>query len=129
MKAKSGSRKTREVVINTCHGGFSLSWKALGKLLEWGHPMAVEEKAEIESLEIDPKFSGIPRQSEFFRRSVLRNIPRGDSMLLRVIRELGKEADGGFANLKIVKIPAGIKWEIGEYDGLEWVQEKHRRWS
>jgi len=31
--------------------------------------------------------------------------------------------------LKIVDIPDGVEWEIEEYDGMEWVAEKHRTWS
>lgn len=25
-------------------------------------------------------------------------------------------------------IPDDVEWEIEEYDGLEWVSEKHRTW-
>ena len=32
-------------------------------------------------------------------------------------------------NLEIVEIPDGIAYEIEEYDGQEWIAEKHRRWS
>jgi hypothetical protein len=28
----------------------------------------------------------------------------------------------------VVEIPDGVEWEIAEYDGLEWVAEKHRTW-
>jgi len=31
--------------------------------------------------------------------------------------------------LKIVEIPAAVKWQIDEYDGWEWVAEVHRRWD
>ena len=33
------------------------------------------------------------------------------------------------ANHKIVEIPADVEWQIQEYDGMEWVAEKHRTWS
>jgi hypothetical protein len=36
---------------------------------------------------------------------------------------------GKFADLKIVKIPDGSKWEIEEYDGLEHVSEQHQTWG
>jgi hypothetical protein len=29
----------------------------------------------------------------------------------------------------VVEIPDGIEWSIQEYDGLEWVAEKHRTWA
>jgi len=31
-----------------------------------------------------------------------------------------------FANLQIVNIPDDVEFEIEEYDGMEWVAEKHR---
>ena len=57
-----------------------------------------------------------------------RDISRTDNLLIQVIKELGKEADGHCAKLKVVEIPDDIEWEIEEYDGIEWVAEKHRTW-
>jgi hypothetical protein len=37
-------------------------------------------------------------------------------------------ANGRFAKLKLVDIPLDIQWAIEEYDGDEWVIEKHRTW-
>lgn len=54
---------------------------------------------------------------------------RDDPRLVQVVEELGDEANGIFANLKIVKIPDDIQWEIEENDGNEWVSESHRTWS
>ena len=34
----------------------------------------------------------------------------------------------GNANLKMVEIPDDVEWEIADYDGKEWVAEKHRTW-
>ena len=48
---------------------------------------------------------------------------------VRTVLELGSEADGDSALLKIVDIPDDIDWVIEEYDGSEWVSEKHRTWS
>jgi len=31
--------------------------------------------------------------------------------------------------LKIVEIPADVDWVLMEYDGCEWVAEKHRTWQ
>ena len=45
------------------------------------------------------------------------------------MRELGIEANGTHANLKIVEIPADVAWQIDDYDGLEWVAEQHRIWN
>jgi len=43
--------------------------------------------------------------------------------------DLGKKANGGYAELKVVEIPDDVDWEITEYDGLEQVEEKHRVWT
>ncbi len=58
-----------------------------------------------------------------------REIERDDPNLVKVVEELGKEANGRFAELKVVKIPDNVEWEIDEYDGLETIEEKHRSWS
>lgn len=54
---------------------------------------------------------------------------RTDKQLIQVIEELGDEANGSCAKLKIVEIPDDIKWLISDYDGIEEVEEVHRSWS
>ena len=54
---------------------------------------------------------------------------RDDPDLITVVEELGPEADGSHADLKIVEIPDDVKWVIDEYDGWESVEEEHRSWS
>jgi hypothetical protein len=51
-------------------------------------------------------------------------IHRDDPKLVAAVEALGTEA----TNLRVVEVPAGIEWEIQEYDGSEWVAEKHRTW-
>lgn len=53
---------------------------------------------------------------------------RTDPLLVQVVKELGAEASGGCADLRIITIPDGVEWEISEYDGIESVHEKHRSW-
>jgi hypothetical protein len=97
----SGNRK---VVINVCHGGFGLSDKA--------------EKLYL-------RFKGTPSQDLDHRY-----LQRDDPVLIQVIEELGPEdASGRHAELKIVEIPADVDWILEEYDGKEWIAEKHRIWS
>ena len=57
------------------------------------------------------------------------DIERNDQYLVRVIEELGDDANGRFSELKVVNIPDEVEWQIEEYDGLEWVAEKHRIWN
>jgi hypothetical protein len=93
-----------KIVINTCHGGFGIS-----------------EEAE----EIYRTKKGIADDETFWSRS----IPRDDPILVEIVESMGEKSFGGFAELKVVDIPDGIEWQIDEYDGLEWVAEKHRTWS
>jgi len=92
-----------KVVINTCHGGFGLSAAAESKY---------RELAGI----TDPIFYS-------------RHIPRDSEHLIAVVELMGRAADGGYAELKIVDIPDDVNWCIEEYDGREWVAERHRTWE
>jgi len=94
-----------KVVINNCYGGFSLSEAGIARYLE---------------------LKGIEWPNAGFYD---RDIPRDDTFLIRVVEELGDAANGACADLKIVEIPDGVDWEIEEYDGNEWVAEKHRTCS
>ena len=55
-------------------------------------------------------------------------IKRNDPLLIKIIEELGEKANGNYANLKIIEIPDDVEYEIEEYDGWEWISEKHRIW-
>jgi hypothetical protein len=57
-----------------------------------------------------------------------RSIPRDDTYLIQVIKELKEEANGFASNLKIVEIPDDVNWIIEDYDGAEHVAEVHRTW-
>lgn len=94
-----------KVVINDCHGGFSLSDAGIARYLEL---------ADLTMTAAD----------EFYAR----DIPRDDTALVQVVEEMGRMANGSFAILKIVDIPNDVNWYIEEYDGLEWVAEVHRTW-
>ena len=89
-----------KVVINKCFGGFGLSKEAY-------------------------KFLNIPWDGYGFEFMEDRSNPA----LVGCVEALGDKASGSFAELKVVEIPDGVAWEIGEYDGLESVVEKHRKWG
>lgn len=91
--------KTQKVVINTCFGGFSLSEEAY-------------------------KLLGI----EWDGYGYAYNDKREDPKLIKVVEKLGKKANGYCAKLKVVQIPSDIEYKIEEYDGAEWIAEKHRIW-
>ena len=92
-----------KVVINACHGGFVLSAKAESKYRE---------------------LTGIT-DPDFYDH----NIPRDDEHLIAVVELMGTEANTRFSKLKIVEIPDDVNWYVEEYDGQEWVAERHRTWE
>lgn len=54
---------------------------------------------------------------------------RDDPMLVQVVEELGESASGRLSELRVVEIPVNADYEIQEYDGREWIAEKHRTWA
>jgi hypothetical protein len=96
-------RGIRRIAINKQHGGFGIS-----------------EAAET----MYRNLAGIT-DPDFY----VGEIPRDDPILIRVINQLGEYANSRFCTIKIVEIPADVEWQIAEYDGLEWVAEKHRTWE
>ena len=93
----------KKLVINKCYGGFSLSEEAIGRYRELSHC-----------------------QKDLWRGM---DIPRDDPFLVQVVDELGSKADGDCAELKVIEIPSDVEWELCDYDGVEWVAERHRRWD
>jgi hypothetical protein len=91
------------IVINTVHGGFGLSEQAI---------------------EMFKKRAGVTDPNWYDR-----DLARDDPVLVTIVRELGESANGKYADLKIVEVPYGVEWTIEEYDGVEWVAEKHRKWQ
>lgn len=141
-----------KVVINACHGGFSLSTEAMVRYYEIiGKPLWVEVDKRYSSLGIvhywlvPPEDRLENREDEwhemtmeerkayneaYSRQCVTeRDFERDDPVLVQVVEELGTKANGRHASLKVVEIPDDVEWQIEEYDGAEWVAEKHRTWS
>jgi hypothetical protein len=113
------------IVINSCHGGFGLSREAtLLYLTKAGIPYSLEEQSDREQqLKLGSKI--VVNNCEFSSRTIARN----DPILIDVVAELKSNADSSFSQLKIVRVPANVDWLIEEYDGIEWVAEKHRTWE
>lgn len=93
-----------KVVINKRHGGYGLSRKAIERLIELGC-----EEAKVVLEEFNDK--------EYLRSDPLYDIPRHHPLLIQVVEELGEEANGDSAELKVVNIKLG--YDIIDYDGLE----------
>ena len=111
-----------KLVINDCYGGFSLSRKAVERLREMGNGHALEEDIKDYWEMTDGRRVQRPDIYLF-------DIPRDDPQLIQIIEEMGDEANGEAAKLKIIEIPDDVEWIVQEYDGIEWVAEKHRTWS
>ena len=105
-----------KVVINRCYGGFGLSFEAC-KLIakrkgwtlatdDWGNDYWLVDKQRMDYYDLD----------------------RTDLDLVAAVEELGENACGYAADLKIVSIPDDVKWFIHEYDGMEVIREEHRSW-
>ena len=151
--ALSPSGGTVKVVINDEYGGFSLSYGGVLRYCELaGIEVWPEEDKEYPTL--DPNYwlvgpdagrVNISVSSEDWIAMPLdqraehnalcdqqlfqpRGIARDDPHLVQTVEELGQEAAGRYAHLRVVEIPAGVDWQISEYDGSEWISEVHRTW-
>ena len=141
-----------KVVINGKYGGFSLSKAAVLWLAEHGSELAKNKIADMDALVttfgrerpemgdehyfeiltacawangddgkgIFDRFSWHPYEDD---------LPRHDQLLVQCVEELGGRVNAPCAALKVVEIPDGIEYQIEEYDGNEWVAEKHQTWS
>lgn len=69
-------------------------------------------------------------QNALYRKHILDSRPenRECPLLVKVVEELGDEANGQCAKLAIVEIPDNIKYSIEEYDGNEHIAEEHATW-
>lgn len=119
-------RGVREIVINAEHGGFGLSHEAeIEYLRRRGIAFRLEDRESRDStLRFGPE---IVVENDVHWTS--RDIARDDPVLVQLVREWGSKANSSYADLKIVRIPGNVEWEINEYDGYEWVAEKHRTWN
>jgi hypothetical protein len=100
----------REIVLNVCYGGFGLSDTV----------RVLYQKATTDV--IRPAWWDIDS-----------DVSRDDPVLLRIIKAVGldQSADTLYAKLEMVEIPDDVPedgWVIRDYDGHEWVAEKHRTW-
>jgi len=144
-----------KIVINGCFGGFSLSPKAVKRLAELNGKECYFFEGFKPKLPVDGFPSGmfwsaysVPNPPTYgnwqdmtreecvaankaIEAVSIESCPddRTDPLLIQVVEELGEEANGQCAKLKIIEIPDGMDYEIEEYDGNEHVAEKHRTWN
>jgi len=109
-----------KIVINTDYGGFGLSREAINRY------------CELKGISPGKWNDTYSYYSDFSED----DIPRDDEILVKIVEELagradgvGGKADGRFSELKIVDVPDNVNWYIEEYDGKEWVAERHQTWD
>jgi hypothetical protein len=110
-----------KVAINKCYGGFSISEKVIEELRRLGaHKGMLEEYCLIDGDE--EKEAGFERPGEIGYRS--------HPLLIQALENLSEEEDrdNDCAEIKIVEIPDDVEVYIQDYDGNEWIAEKHRTW-
>ena len=155
IKLLNGLQGIRRIVINAKHGGFGLSELAVQRYLELKGIEVWVEQRKGTYMRVGPLYWLVPpgdhrgkhdtgpevwksmtpaecQANNKLLESQLffpRDIARDDPVLVRVIEELGVEANGPHAELKVVDVPSDVEWTIEEYDGSEWVAEVHRTWS
>ena len=105
-----------KVVINRQYGGFSVSREAMEFMASNGNAIAQEALSDA-----------APDETDFWEFTD--DSLRSDPDLVAAVETLGAKADGVCASLKIVDIPDGVSWVVGEYDGMEYVTEIHRIWK
>jgi len=101
--AKQAEPKLIKILLNCCHGAYSLSEAVYNELgLDW---------------------DGCGYYCGQYNRN------RADPELIAAVEKIGlKNSSGEYAQLKIIEIPADVNWDIADYDGLEHVAERHRTW-
>jgi len=115
-----------KIVVNRCYGGFGLSNKAFEKLIELGFPYIREKDApnedyDSEELRIVIFDSPTTTGSKYMilENSYEEEDKRIHPLIIQVVEELGKEANGSCTNLRIYEIPDdGVEkvydWDTGK---------------
>jgi hypothetical protein len=110
-----------KIVINADFGGFGLSDEAIRMYARRKDIVLVEEKTEHFTL----FYKNEIQDGNLFWEGY---IERNDLDLVAVVEELGENANGRHSSLAVIEIPDGVEWQLMEYDGREWIAEKHRTW-
>ena len=112
-----------KIVINKCHGGFGLNHEAT---LLYGKLKGLNIVWEIDKCNLYHHYIGEISEDTYFADW---DIPRTDPVLIEVVEKLGENVNQRGAELKVVEIPDDVEWILQDYDGIEWIAEKHRTWK
>jgi hypothetical protein len=104
-----------KVLINNCYGGFGFSHEACKLWLERNNVSFLETENKYG----DPQFI-IDNDISY----VSNLISRDDSTIIQIFEEKGSEfVSGECAELILVEILDGCQYRIGEYDGMEYIDQ------
>ena len=134
-----------KVVINTCFGGFGLSYAGMMKYAELkgikfyaftyktpgDHNTYRYADSDAEECTIHYTSKPLTEDGKYEDGSYVSymDFDRDDPVLVKIVEELGEKANDCHSKLKIVEIPDGTDYYIHDYDGNESIHEKHRSWS
>lgn len=112
-----------KVVVNSCFGGFGLSHAAIMRYAELAKINLILAEGEIKS--ICHYYKDEIKDDNYWSPY---DLERDDPILVQVVEEMGRSANGDCADLRIADVPDEILWYIDDYDGVETVREIHRTW-
>lgn len=135
-----------KVILNKCYGGFSVSPKVYEL-----YAKAIGKKTYFYNMQYSDGIVKYIKTDEptFFSSCFLRDYGdvvqeneinwtkenlhidgdyREDEKLIKIIEELGEDANTQYSNLKIVEIPDGMQYVIDDYDGIETLHEDVETW-
>ena len=134
-----------KVVINRDYGGFGVSKELLYRSIQENNSLVQTATSSNENWEtnwkpliekyLDQEYKGYMACDEGphlydEKNQILYSIKddiklRTNPDLIRLVEEMGDEANGNYAKLEIVEVSDGAEWYIKDYDGMEEVHETH----
>jgi|ERR1035437_3180070 hypothetical protein len=109
-----------KVVYNNCFGGFGLSHEACMLYAELkGITVYPETRTFGNTYWLNPPET---RDEEKYEVLDFSEVDRTDPILVQVVEQLGKAANGDYSELIIKKLKEGTYYRIDEYDGNESVR-------
>ena len=108
-----------KIVINDGYGGFDLSEQAVEQYAQRkGLTLFLWREGVEKVYYTKPKKERIDNKDGLWPLS---RIPRNDSILIDIVRKLGKQADTVYSHLAIIDVDTNKNWCIVEDDGKEHV--------
>lgn len=142
-----------KIVINAQYGGFGLSKLATEEYLKLKGKKSYFYSTECDGREIYYKKIDSSFKEDIFTLCFTKDlgeiingeeiseyiwekycfyakkVKRTDEDLIKVGEKLKEKANTICSKLKVIEIPDDLDYEIEEYDGNEWISEKHRTWA